>query len=321
VKLGTSTITSSWGANIAGNTGNVTAKPANSNTQIAPGSSASFGFCANRSNATISPSLAAWNFELNVYQTCQSDNGKFPALASLAVAMGKELGRWNPNTDLVRTGTNLVGLSSTGLARCTNGCKNTKALLGQEKAQASWFDGVFDPVNYGAGLWNAFGNQTAAMTYLQQQGKTPPAHKLTLLGGPMNLGVGACGPHYLFQVDNADGTAMTSTQAAKMSGWLCYFGMDASGFGCGANPYLGFLQTGNGCPAGRTCIAIDPTDGDNGTTSTTSAGSAPTYPRNSVYDPDGTLLGTACITTKGKLGSMVSKCSAMPDTCGYSYCV
>jgi len=317
-------MTSSWGANFSASTGNSTATPVNSNTSIAPGSSASFGFCANRANATIVPSLAAWNFELNVYQACQTNNGNFPTEAGLAVAMGIELGRWKATTDLVQTGTNLVGLSSTGLARCSNGCKNTKAILGQASASMSWTSNVFDPTNYGASLWGGFSRQQQHLQNLQWNyaSQVPPEHKLTLVAGPVNLGVGACGPHYVFQVDNADGTAMTSAQAANMANWLCFFGMNGTnGYGCGGNPYLGFFQTGNSCPAGRTCIAIDPTDGDIPAPPITSAGSAPTYPKNSVYDPNGTMLGTQCITTKGVLATLQSKCSAAPNTCGYDYCM
>ena len=64
----------------------------------------------------------------------------------------------------------------------------------------------------------------------------PPAHNLTLVGGPFNMGVGACGPHYLFQADNLDGTPLTTTQAANMANWLCFYGMNGTnGYGCGSN--------------------------------------------------------------------------------------
>jgi len=42
--------------------------------------------------------------------------------------------------------------------------------------------------------------------------KLPPAHKLTLVGGPVNLGSGACGPHYVY-ADKLDGTALSTTEA------------------------------------------------------------------------------------------------------------
>jgi hypothetical protein len=321
--LSTSKITSSWSGTFSGTTGQITVTPASYNTSISPGSNATFGWCASIPTSTVRPTLRAWNFEMNVYQTCQSNNGVNPTKAALAVAMAMELGRWKPNLDLVQTGNNQVGLSPTGLAQCKNGCPNTKGLLGQATATAAMMSNVFDPTNYGAELVSGFGRQASNYQNIVQNypKQTPPEHKLTYVAGPLNMGVGACGPHYLFQVDNLDGTPMTTTQAANMANWLCFYGMNATnGYGCGSNPYLGFFQTSNGCPAGRTCIAIDPTDGDNGPTSSTSSGSALTYPMNRVADPTGQLSGTACITTLGMLGTLTSWCSVKPYTCGFEYC-
>ena len=100
---------------------------------------------------------------------------------------------------------------------------------------------------------------------------------------------------------------------------LCYFNQG----NCGNNTYINMVTTAcpSGVASGSMCIAIDPTDGDNGSTSTTTAGSAPSYPGNRVYDPANDLLGTACITSGGLLGTMTSKCSAYPSTCGYLYCI
>jgi hypothetical protein len=317
-----STMTSNWGASFASASGRITAKPTNTNTSIAPGSSASFGFCANAPNASARPVMKAWNFESNVYQACESNNGNWPTLAALAVAMGTELGRWDPLNDLsiVYVGSDrAIALSSTGQARCTNGCKNTKALLGQQGVPSSLTGGLVDGANYRATAVAGIDRQSNMIADYKRNSpsKLPPAHKLTRVNVDPFAVPGACGPHYLFQVDNADGTPMTSAQAANMANALCFVG----NAGCGVNAYIGFFQTANGCPAGRTCVAIDPTDGDNGTGSSTSAGSAPTYPLNRVYDPDGALLGTACITTKGVLASLQSKCALYSSTCGYDYCM
>ena len=90
---------------------------------------------------------------------------------------------------------------------------------------------------------------------------------------------------------------------------------------CGSNPYINYTVTTNSCPAGRTCVAVDPSDGDNAATSTTTAGaSSPTYPMNRVYDDTNALLGTACTTTLGKASMLTSKCTTMPNTCGMLYC-
>ncbi|MEO6603181.1 MAG: hypothetical protein ABIQ16_25065, partial [Polyangiaceae bacterium] len=65
----------------------------------------------------------------------------------------------------------------------------------------------------------------------------------------------------------------------------------------------------------------DPTDGDNGSGTTTTSGSSPTYPLNRLYDPSNTKLNSSCTTTAAKYGAMVSRCSVIPSTCGYLYCV
>ena len=136
--------------------------------------------------------------------------------------------------------------------------------------------------------------------------KLPPAHKLTKVGGPVDLGLGACGPHYVFQADHLDGTPLSSTEATNLSNGLCFYGFGNCGNG---NPYIKYTITGQGCPTGRTCVAVDPSDGDNGTTTTTTAGSAPAYPGNRVYDPTNVLLGTACTMTNGTVTTLISKCT------------
>jgi hypothetical protein len=259
--------------------------------------------------------------ESGVYATCPANSGLNPSKAALAVAMANELGRWDPLNDLVMGGNGMTQLSSTGAGRCKDGCKNTKGLLSQQSDELlSWVDqNVFIPNVLRSDLQSAFGRQRDLIANLTQNNKPalPPAHKLTLVGGPTNLGKGSCGPHYIYQVDNENGTALTSAQAANLPNALCYFGQGT----CGGNPYLAFTAVTTGCPSGRTCVAIDPTDGDNSSTSTTTAGSAPTYPLNRVWDPSNALLGTQCITSKGKLGALASKCSLSQDTCGYLFCI
>jgi len=315
-----STITGSWNASLTGTSGKVTATPVSYNTSINPGAAVSFGFCANAPSASARAVIAAWNTQVNNYPVCSTDSGTQPAKAALAVAMAKELGRWDPVTDLT-VSNGMVKLSWAGLARCSNGCANTKALLGQQDWAITAFvdQQLFNPTNFSQDLQASFGRQHNLLSDLARNSpsKLPPAHKLTLVGGPTNMGTGACGPHYIFQVDNLNGTALSSAQAANVGNSLCFFGYG----NCGNNPYLGFTQTGVSCPAGRTCIAIDPDDGDTGSGTTTTAGSAPSYPLNRAYDPSNALLGWRCITNKGLLGSMLSKCAVTPNTCGYLYCI
>jgi hypothetical protein len=258
---------------------------------------------------------------------CATQAGLFPTEAGLAVAMAEELGRFDPLHDLVEVATytpylsyNTV-LSST--AKCLkNNCANTKGLLGQQNAAlANVIDqNIFSPQNYASNLQSAFDRQNNLISNLTQNNPKalPPAHKLTKVGGPVNLGTGACGAHYVFQADHLDGTPLTSTEAANMANSLGFFGYGSNN---GGNPYIAFAVTNQGCPAGRTCIAIDPTDGDNGSTATTTGQAAVTYPMNRVWDPANDLLGTACVTTGNKNATLVSKCSTLSSTCGFLYCV
>jgi len=299
----------------------VNAHPTNYNTSIAAGATTSFSFCGSAARGGVRPAIKAYNVESTNFATCQSNNGTNPTLASLAVAMGMELGRWKPTVDLQTTASGGVAMNPSAVCAANN-CGNTKALLGQQAYTTD--QNVFNNVNYSNTLYAMFEREATKIDDLTRNNPAalPADHRLTFIGGPVNLGSGYCGPHYVFQVDynsgpNA-GNPLSATDAANMANALCFYGQGS----CGNNQYIGFVSSGiPNCPTGKTCIAIDPGEGDNGSTTTSTAGSAPTYPKNVVYDPYNTLLGTQCITTKGLLGTMVSKCALMPDTCGNLYCV
>ncbi|HYQ02730.1 MAG TPA: cellulose binding domain-containing protein [Polyangiaceae bacterium] len=318
IDLKGSTITSSYSANFPGKTGVITVTPVNYNTAIQPNQSIQFGFCASAPNASARPVMIGWNMKSGAYATCNQNSGLNPTKAALAVAMATELGRWAPNTDLTMSGGQVV-LSAAGLAACQNGCANTVAMLGQQNANATADQNVFNPTVFNSDLQASFGRQTNLITNLRQNSPSqlPPDHKLTLVGGPLSLGSGNCGPHYVYQVDDKNGNPLTTAQAQAMQNALCFYGQG----NCGQNPYIAFTTTQAQCPAGRTCLAIDPADGDNTSTSTTTAGSAPSYPMNRVYDPTNSLLNSVCVTTTGKVTKLVSKCSTQPNTCGYLYCM
>jgi hypothetical protein len=249
--------------------------------------------------------------------TCWGRQGINPTKAALAVAMADELGRWEPLKDLVSVN-GRVSLAST--AKCLkNSCKQTKAILGQQDFTAD--QNRFSNTSYASDLNSSFDRQKNWITNLTQNhpDRLPPGHKLTKVGS-MTLN-GACGPHFIFQVDNADGSAMAAAKAQYMSNALCYYGQDTPGMSCGSNPFVGFTQTQTGCPSGRVCVAIDPDDGDAGSGSTTTAGSAPTYTLNRLWDPNNTKLNTACTKTSGPLGMLQSKCTTAPTTCGFLYCM
>jgi hypothetical protein len=235
--------------------------------------------------------------------------------------MATELGRWNPAEDLMIGWDGKVALTSGGLSRCSNGCSNTKGILAMQNTVFSDIIGqqIFNATSFMEDLKSSFERQRNKIDDLKRNnpGALPPAHKLVLVGGPTNLGNGSCGPHYIYRATDLNGNALNSTQAANLANALCFYGQGSCG---NNNPYIGFISNAQGCPSGQTCVAIDPTDTVNSTTNTTSAGTAPTYSMNKVWDPTNSLLNTACITTQAKLGAMKSKCSTMPATCGWLYC-
>ncbi len=318
-----------WGGSPSGLSGTINVTPMSYNAYLSPGQVMDIGFCADAPNSSARPAVVAYNTGSTQYAACSSNSGLNPTRAALAVAMATELGRWSPDTDLKITTygwDSKVELSSTGLSRCTNGCPNTKALLGQQDSAVTGYSGynssnqpVFDATNYKEDLKASFNRQYNKIDDLKRNNPwlLPPAHKLTLVGGPMSLGGGACGPHYVYKATDLNGNPLSSSAASNLANALCFYGQGS----CGQNPYIGFVTTSQGCPSGQTCVAIDPTDGDTGSTSTTSAGSAPTYPLNRAWDPYNTLLGSTCIRTNGVMGHMTSRCSTTPSTCGYLYCL
>jgi len=260
---------------------------------------------------------------------CYTNSGLNPTKAALAVAMADELGRWDPARDLqvVRQSPLYPGVwdavvLSPSAVCLKNNCANTKALLGQQDARLSSVisQAVFNPSMYNSELVASANRNATFLSDLQRNNasKLPPPHKLTKVAGPVNLGVGACGPHYVFQADKPDGRPLTPSEAQNLSNGMCFYGFGSCGNG---NPYISYAVTTQGCPAGRTCVAVDPTDGDNGSGTTTTAGSAPMYPMNRLYDPTNGKLNSSCVTTANKLTKMMSKCSALPSTCGYLYCI
>jgi hypothetical protein len=260
------------------------------------------------------------------YSACLDAQGAKATQAALAVAMADELGRWDPLNDLqiVKEGYFYFTRLKSSAVCLKNGCAMTKAILGQQNFTVD--QNKFNADNFRSTLEQGFGRETNLINNLRANyaWKMPPAHKLTKVHGPKDLGVGACGAHYVYQVDHLDGTPLTAQETSNMQNTLCFYGQNTDTTGCGSNDFVGFATsnyTAMGCPAGRICVAIDPDPNDNGTSTTTTSGAGPIYPMNRVYDPSNALLNTSCTTTTGKAGKMQSKCSTMPTTCGYLYCI
>lgn len=309
-----------WNAVANGDSGMLTFTPQSYNSYINPGQTHTFGFCATAPNWSARAAMAGYNMTRSQYASCDSNSGVNPTRAALAVAMATELGRWQPDTDLYIGWDGKVQLTSTGLNKCSNGCKNTKGILAMQDDVFSQIIGqeVFNATVYREDLKSSFGRHANKLDDLRRNnpGALPPAHKLTLVGGPTNMGGGSCGPHFIYKATDLNGNPLSSSQAANLANALCFYGQGS----CGGNPYIGFVTTSQGCPWGQTCVAIDPTDGVNTTTNTTSAGSAPSYPMNKLWDPNNSMLNTSCITTKSQFGKMISKCATSPTTCGWLYC-
>lgn len=229
-----------------------------------------------------------------VTANCSSNSGINPTKAALAVAMANELGRWDPVADLTVTWDWKVILSSTGEGRCRNGCANTKAILGLQDVSTTQVinQNVFNPTSFREDLIASFSRQKSYIQSLAMNNRSalPEEHVLVKTGGPLSLGTGACGPHYLYQPSKPDGRALD--KPANLANALVFFGIYSG------NNYLAFT-TYNGN------VAIDPTDGDNATPVTTS-GSCPTYENDRVYNPSGNLLNTCCISVYGGAGALQS---------------
>jgi len=245
-----------------------------------------------------------------ISSSCNTNNGILPTKASLAVAMATELKRWEPVTDLefyyYTTTDRMVRLTTAGNARCTamgSTCANTKALLNLQWQDVNQVidQNRFNATSYRYDLVQSVGRQKNRTTDLTNNnpGALAPAHNLTKVGGPTNLGIGACGPHYLYKPTNTNGT--TYSKPANLANNLYFFGYPD-------NPFLAFTVTNGN-------VAIDPIDGDNSTPTTTS-GSCPTYELDRVYNPTNTLLNKCCVTVSGQNGALV----ALPRAAGYLGC-
>jgi len=241
---------------------------------------------------------------------CNTYNGLQPTKASLAVAMANELQRWEPLVDLVTvyvSGTgDMLQLSAAGIKRCSevgSSCANTKALLNLQYTDVNQVidQNLFNATAYRGGLTSGLTRQRDHTNNLKMNnpGAIPAPHKLTKVGGPTNLGIGACGPHWLFKPTNLNGS--TYTKPANLANNLYVFSHPF-------NEFIAFTVTNGN-------VAVDPIDGDNSTPTTTS-GSCPTYELDRVYNPTNTLLSKCCVTVGAKNGALV----ALPRAAGYLGC-
>jgi hypothetical protein len=182
---------------------------------------------------------------------CANGDGVNSAMAALAVAAAKELGRWNPTVDFApgRAAPWYTTLTATGKARCADGrCWNTQTILDLQKAPPS-------SVKFGSVVFNA-NNFVSTLTARWNEQKncelrggtgstncTAEQHKLTFLSSAP----GACDTIFTFKATTPTGGPLVAPSQLKNK--LMFVGYPS-------NPYLAFSSTG-------TTVSIDPTMGLN----------------------------------------------------------
>jgi hypothetical protein len=212
--------------------------------------------------------------------SCTNLDGTNAAMAAFAVAIAKELGRWQVGKDFVVVKSNgitpgtsgqmeTLALSSgsdtsgpKGTSRCTNGCANINAILAMQYEQASgkvYFQGsgsVKVLLNPGAlrsrmvAKWREQGSCDSAAKDGDAKVCPKEEHKLTYVSAAK----GGCDTMFTFNVKRTDGTALKYPAQLKHK----------LRFADQINPYINFTPLANGD------ISIDPTYGLNPDNSTSS---------------------------------------------------
>ncbi|HEU4577263.1 MAG TPA: RICIN domain-containing protein [Polyangiaceae bacterium] len=96
--------------------------------------------------------------------SCGGSDDSNMLAAGLAVAIAKELGRWDVNTDFVVSNGKLA-LSTTGALHCGSNCPRIAALLAMQDDTTSTYPNHI-PANFRANLTNWYGKQKATLTNL-----------------------------------------------------------------------------------------------------------------------------------------------------------
>jgi len=216
---------------------------------------------------------------------CANGDGVNSAMAALAVAAAKELGRWNPTVDFapMNYAPWFTNLTATGKARCADGrCWNTQAILDLQKAAPN-------SVKFGSVVFNA-NNFVSTLTARWNEQKncelrggtgatncTAEQHKLTFVSSAP----GACDTVFTFNATNLSGGNLVAPSQLKNK--LMFVGYPS-------NPYLAFSSTG-------TTVSIDPTKGLVGGTPT-QAGSCSAL----CTTISSTSVAGACCTCNGVTG-------------------
>jgi hypothetical protein len=244
--------------------------------------------------------------------TCTNPEGTNAMIAALAVAIGRELKRWQITTDFrLVAGPNwqtFMELTPTGLAQCSNGCANVKALLFFQDAR---YDGqvVFpggiklSSYSYASRLVAGYGEQKVCegrpANNNDPNNCAAEQHKLTLA----YTSPGACDINYTFNARTPSGGMLT--KPALLKNKLLWTGT--------TNPYVAFTST-------NSTVTIDPTwglnDGDN-----TASGSCQTV--CTKISTTTNYVGTCCEVTKNgvkQAGKMAQGSSSAAFKCQVANC-
>lgn len=181
---------------------------------------------------------------------CQNREGVNAVLAGLAVAMGKELRRFQPMVDLQQNSSGVIELSAAGKARCGSNCKNTQAMLDMQKWEAHHkvvFPGgmKLDVGVLQSRMQNFFQAQrTCNSRPDNRRGDDCPteAHDLKFVG----TSNGTCGLNFRFHAYKA-GTTKPLSYPGQLKNQLLFAGEPH-------NPFLDFNVIGDD-------ITVDPTGG------------------------------------------------------------
>lgn len=175
----------------------------------------------NLSADEASSDIEQLNQEVTACDDSQYDHWRY--LSALAVASANELGRWNAPKDFIREATNnspRIMLSAEGLARCTNGCWNVKAILELQNTDTGIIP-RHDPMllrQYLSAYWDRQVNYNINYPV--------PNHTLSLA----SVSDDVCGLRYHFNVSG--GTTSTSTGlsgTSELKAVSAYKCMDVAG--------------------------------------------------------------------------------------------
>jgi hypothetical protein len=218
--------------------------------------------------------------------SCTNLDGTNAAMAAFAVAVAKELGRWQVGKDFVVVKSNgatpgTSGMSETlalssgsdasgakGSSRCTSGCPNINAILAWQYTQANnkvYFQGsgslktLLNPQALASRMVAKYREQGTCDAAAKDGDATQcprEEHKLTYVSAAK----GGCDTMFTFNVKRTDGLALKYPAQLKHK----------LRFADQTNPYINFTPLANGD------ISIDPTYGLNpdGTTSSGSCTAA-----------------------------------------------